>query len=102
MLAVTLAPSRLGLWFALSLALPAAFAGGWVWLHYGGTIERALAGERATAEQCLATAARTLLQDVRVAAAQGRYTLELDSDRRLVGPFARADRLPDTTAVVGI
>src|SRR5262245_61756803 len=99
---VTLAPSRLGLWFALTLALPAAFAGGWVWLHYGGAIERALSGERATSEQSLATAARTAMQGVRAAAAQSWCLLELGAGRRIAGPFARADRLPDTPAVVGI
>ena len=100
---MTLAPSRLGLWFALTLALPAAFAGTWVWLQHGGTIERALARERATAEQCLATAAEHMVQELHGAAAQAALPLELGADRRIVGPFARPTALADApAAVVGI
>ena len=48
---MTLAPSRIGLCFALALALPATFAAAWAVLQHGGTIERARADERAEAER---------------------------------------------------
>jgi len=88
MRAVTLPPSRLGLAFALTLALPAAFAGAWVWLTHGGTIERAIANERAIAEQCLAAAAQTLDEELQRGAAQVSFILELGADGRVVAPFA--------------
>jgi len=73
--------------FALTLALPAAFAGTWAWLAHGGAIERALASERATAEQCLATAAQVLQQELQAAAAQTGFALELGPDRRVTSDF---------------
>jgi signal transduction histidine kinase len=96
---VALAPSRLGMAFALTLALPAAFAGTWAWLAHGGAIERALASERATAEQCLATALQTLQQELQAAAAQTAFALELGPERRVTGPFAGRPRADGMLAV---
>ncbi|HEU4420860.1 MAG TPA: histidine kinase dimerization/phospho-acceptor domain-containing protein, partial [Planctomycetota bacterium] len=99
---MTLAPSRLGLAFALTLALPAAFAGAWVWLAHGGAIERAIASERATAEQSLATAASVLQEQLHAAAAQAAFALELGPDRLVIGPFAGPSARRQASPVVGI
>jgi hypothetical protein len=99
---VVLAPSRLGKAFALTLALPAVFAGTWVWLAHGGAIERALASERATAEQCLATASQLLQQELGAAAAQVGFALELGPDRRVTGPFPAPARRADALPTIGI
>ncbi|MCU0865518.1 MAG: HAMP domain-containing histidine kinase [Planctomycetes bacterium] len=80
-------PARTGLWFALTLALPAAFAGAWVWLVPGGVIDRMAASERRTADQALATALQRLDHELAVAAAQQPVPLQLDDSRRVRGPF---------------
>ena len=88
--------------FALTLALPAAFAGAWVWLAHGGAIERAIASERATAEQCLATATVTLHEELHTAAAQTAFALELGPDRLVIGPFAGPSARRQASPVFGI
>jgi signal transduction histidine kinase len=80
-------PAHTGLWFALTLALPAAFAGAWVWLVPGGVVDRMAASERRTAEQALATAQQRLDRELAAAAARQPVPLQLDGNRRVRGPF---------------
>ncbi|HZN40729.1 MAG TPA: HAMP domain-containing sensor histidine kinase [Planctomycetota bacterium] len=98
---MTLAPSRLRMAFALTLALPAVFGGAWIWLAHGGAIERAIASERATAEQCLATASSALQEELHAAAAQAAFALELGPDRLVIGPFAGPSARRQASPVVG-
>ncbi len=85
---MTPGPARLGLWFALTLALPAVFGLAWLWLVPGGVVARAEADERSAAEQALALAERTLLERLHAAAVTVGLALQLDGERRVVGPFA--------------
>lgn len=85
---MTLAPSRIGLCFALALALPATFAAAWAVLQHGGTIERARADERAEAERALQEASAALDEALQVAAAHCTFPLQLDQAGRVVGPFS--------------
>jgi signal transduction histidine kinase len=80
---VLAAPTRHRILFALTLALPAAGTAAWAWLAHGGPIANALANERATADQALAFAARTLHERLRDAAATTAVQLPLRSDRTL-------------------
>jgi CheY-like chemotaxis protein len=83
------APARFGLWFALALAVPAAFFALWLWLVPGGGIARARADEQRTASHVLAFAQETL--DAELARhADERIVLHLDEPRRVIAPFADA------------
>ena len=91
-------PARFGLWFALTLAVPAAFGALWLWLVPGGGIERARADEHRTAMYALTVAAQTL--DAELARHAGsRIPLQLDDQRRVIAPFADA---PDTPATASL
>lgn len=92
---VTKAPARLGLLFALTLALPAVFAGAWAWLLPGGVVERARAGERRAAEQALAAAATAFAAELQAAARSSPVLLQLDAGRRVCAPFAAPGTPPD-------
>ncbi|MEZ6036774.1 MAG: ATP-binding protein [Planctomycetota bacterium] len=83
-------PTRLGLWFALTLALPAAFAGAWLWLEPGGLVQRARDDERKVAELALQAAEQATMARLRVAAEQAPVRLQLDERRHVVAPFAAA------------
>lgn len=84
---MTPAPARLGLYFALTLALPVVFAGTWAWLLPGGVVARARAGEQRAAELALAAAADGLTDELRTVAGQLPVQLQLDDERRIVAPF---------------
>lgn len=81
-------PARLGRWFALTLALPAAFAILWAWLVPGGVVSRARDDERLVAGRALADAVQEFEAALRSAASEVEFVLRLDSDRRVVAPFA--------------
>ena len=92
------APARFGLWFGLTLAVPAAFFALWLWLVPGGGIARARADEQRTAGHVLAFAKETL--DVEIARhAEGRIVLQLDEQRRVIAPFADAVDTQNTAAL---
>ncbi|MBL8723380.1 MAG: HAMP domain-containing histidine kinase [Planctomycetes bacterium] len=92
------APARFGLWFALALAVPAAFFVWWLWLVPGGGIARARADEQRTAGHVLAFAGETL--DAELARhASDRIVLQLDAQRRVVAPFADAADTQHTAAL---
>ncbi|MBK8098345.1 MAG: HAMP domain-containing histidine kinase [Planctomycetes bacterium] len=79
--------SRLGLLFALTLAIPAALAAGGAWLLWSGTIERARA-EEAEAERRVHHGLATQLQHELLAfATDAGAMLDLDQERRVCGPF---------------
>jgi signal transduction histidine kinase len=91
-------PARFGLWFALALAVPAAFSVLWLWLVPGGGIARARADEQRTAGHVLSFARETL--DAELARHAGdRIVLQLDAQRRVVAPFADAADTQHTAAL---
>ncbi len=99
---MTPAPARLGLLFALTLAVPAAFTVAWAWLLHGGVVARALATERQASEQALATAARALDAELHSTAAQLDLVLLLAEERRVVAPFAAVPTTSVSTRVPSI
>ncbi len=93
------APTRHRFLFVLTLAVPAACTATWAWLAHGGPIANALANERATAEQALAFAARTLHERLHEAAATAPVRLPLRPD----GTLAVAPPVATTTTTtIGI
>jgi hypothetical protein len=84
---------RSGPWFALTLALPVAFAGAWAWLVPGGVVERLARSELQSAQQTLARAAAHLAGGLEVAAAAAPLRLRLDGERCVVGPFPEVTRI---------
>ena len=99
---MTPAPARLGLLFALTLALPALFAGTWAWLLPGGVVERTRQGERNAAEQALARAAAAFAEALQAAALQAEVPLHLDAERRVLAPFDPRRSEPDATTPITV
>lgn len=87
---VTSTPSRIGLWSALSLAVPAVLAAAWAFLEPGGLVARAVENERRTAERAVNAATETFTMSMRQRARETPIALELDAARTVVGPFAHA------------
>ncbi|MEQ1633120.1 MAG: histidine kinase dimerization/phospho-acceptor domain-containing protein, partial [Planctomycetota bacterium] len=87
---MTSTPSRIGLWSALSLAVPAVLAAAWAFLEPGGLVARAVENERRTAERAVNAATETFTMSMRQRARETPIALELDAARTVVGPFAPA------------
>ncbi|MFK7741569.1 MAG: sensor histidine kinase [Planctomycetota bacterium] len=92
--------TRIGPWFALTLALPCAFAGVWLWLQPGGVVERTRASEHQVMTQLLRQTVARYRRALEVAGMVAGFVLEVDPDGRAVAPFrqleaARADELRD-------
>jgi signal transduction histidine kinase len=99
---VSRSPRHSGIWFALTLLVPATFAAAWLWLVPGGVVARAADDERRVADELLATAERTLLQSLQHAADAAPVVLRLDAERRVVAPFPPFSPFPTTESAAPI
>ncbi|MCR9246401.1 MAG: HAMP domain-containing histidine kinase [bacterium] len=95
-------PARIGLAFALTLAVPAALTATWAWLELGGAIATARQQEDRAATQCLTAAGELLDRGLQQGVAHLPFLLELDEAGRIVGPFAAELPDPDTAPAIGI
>ncbi len=85
-----MARSRIGIWFAATLAVPAVLAGIGLFLHHGGPLRGAIAAEGMRAFEVHRQWLHAAFDELGAHAqdeASPRIELQLDAARRVVGPF---------------